>query len=69
MLEHVATRRTYLGRHAPDFEVRLFGDTAVMTGGYRQPMRAPQGGERARSTASSTQVSCERTTTAGWRFV
>jgi uncharacterized protein (TIGR02246 family) len=46
LLEHVATRHAYLEITRQDLRVRVFGDTAVVTGGIVNRMRAPGGGER-----------------------
>jgi len=46
LLEHVAVRRAYIEITRQDLLVRVFGDTAVVTGGIVNRMRAPGGGER-----------------------
>jgi ketosteroid isomerase-like protein len=67
LLEHVAARQTYLEITRLDLRVRLFGDTAVMTGGIVNRMRAPQGGERTLD-GVVTQVA-HRGADGRWRFV
>ncbi|MGP6169994.1 nuclear transport factor 2 family protein [Microbacterium sp. A204] len=46
LLEHVAVRRAYIEITRQDLRVRVFGDTAVITGGIVNRMHAPGGGER-----------------------
>lgn len=67
LLEHVGTRRAYLEITRQDLEVRVFGDTAVMTGGIVNRMRAPGGGERTLD-GIVTQV-LHRGSDDAWRFV
>ncbi|BDZ40086.1 nuclear transport factor 2 family protein [Microbacterium suwonense] len=52
LLEHVAVRRAYIEITRQDLHVRVFGDTAVITGGIVNRMHAP-GGASARSTVWS----------------
>lgn len=67
LLEHVAARRAYLEITRQDLLVRIFGDTAVITGGIVNRMRAPQGGERTVD-GVVTQV-LRRGADGQWRFV
>ena len=67
LLEHVATRQAYLEITRQDVRVRVFGDTAVVTGGIVNRMRAPQGGERTVD-GVVTQV-LHRGDDGRWRFV
>lgn len=67
LLEHVATRGVYLEITRQDLQVRVFGDTAVMTGGIVNRMKAPQGGERTID-GVVTQV-LHRGADGAWRFV
>ncbi len=67
LLEHVATRQAYLEITRQDLLVRVFGDTAVVTGGIVNRMRAPQGGERTVD-GVVTQV-LHRGADQQWRFV
>jgi len=67
LLEHVATRQAYLEITRQDLLVRVFGDTAVVTGGIVNRMRAPQGGERTLA-GVVTQV-LHRGADHQWRFI
>jgi len=67
LLEHVAVRRTYIEITRQDLQVRVFGDTAVMTGGIVNRMHAPGGGERTLD-GVVTQV-LHRSDDGRWRFV
>lgn len=67
LLEHVAARRAYLEISRQDLNIRIFGDTAVMTGGITNRMRAPDGGERILS-GVVTQV-LHKGADRQWRFV
>lgn len=67
LLEHVGTRRAYLEITRHDLEVRVFGDTAIVTGGIVNRMRSPQGGERVID-GVVTQV-LHRGGDGRWRFV
>ena len=67
LLEHVATRQAYLEITRQDLQVRVFGDTAILTGGIVNRMRAPQGGERTID-GVVTQV-LHRGADGRWRFV
>ena len=52
LLEHVATRRAYLEITRQELQVQVFGDTAILTGGIVNRMRAPRAASGS-STASS----------------
>jgi uncharacterized protein (TIGR02246 family) len=67
LLEHVAIRQAYLEITRQDVRVRVYGDTAVVTGGIVNRMRAPQGGERTVD-GVVTQV-LHRGDDGRWRFV
>lgn len=67
LLEHVAIRQAYLEITRQDVRVRVYGDTAVVTGGIVNRMRAPQGGERTVD-GVVTQV-LHRGDEGRWRFV
>lgn len=67
LLEHVSTRQAYLGITRQDLKVRIFGDTAVLTGGIVNRMKAPDGGERTLD-GVVTQVA-HRGDDGRWRFV
>lgn len=67
LLEHVAVRRAYIEITRQDLLVRVFGDTAVMTGGIVNRMHAPDGGERIVD-GVVTQV-LHRDADGQWRFV
>lgn len=67
LLEHVATRQAYLGMRRRDLNVRLFGDTAVLTGELVNTLRSPDGGERTLA-GVVTQV-LHRGEDGAWRFV
>jgi uncharacterized protein (TIGR02246 family) len=67
LLEHVAIRQAYLEITRQDVRVRVYGDTAVVTGGIVNRMRATQGGERTVD-GVVTQV-LHRGDDGRWRFV
>jgi ketosteroid isomerase-like protein len=67
LLEHVAVRHAYIEITRQDLLVRVFGDTAVMTGGIVNRMHAPGGGERTID-GVVTQV-LHRGDDGQWRFV
>lgn len=67
LLEHVAVRRAYIEITRQDLLVRVFGDTAVITGGIVNRMHAPGGGERIVD-GVVTQV-LHRGDDGHWRFV
>ncbi|MFJ3383187.1 MULTISPECIES: FAD-dependent monooxygenase [unclassified Curtobacterium] len=67
LLEHTATRRTYLEITRGDLDIRVVGDVAVVTGPITNRMRAPEGGERTLA-GVATQV-LVRDDEHGWRFV
>ncbi|GGD70688.1 nuclear transport factor 2 family protein [Microbacterium murale] len=67
LLEHVSVRRAYIEITRQDLLVRVFGDTAVVTGGIVNRMHAPGGGERIVD-GVVTQV-LHRGEDGQWRFV
>lgn len=67
LLEHVSVRRAYIEITRQDLLVRVFGDTAVITGGIVNRMHAPDGGERIVD-GVVTQV-LHRAGDGAWRFV
>ncbi|GAA2229281.1 nuclear transport factor 2 family protein [Herbiconiux moechotypicola] len=46
LLEHVALRRAYLEITRGELDIRVVGDTAVLTGPMRNRLRTAEGGER-----------------------
>lgn len=69
LLEHVATRRPYLGTRRGDLAIRVVGDVAVMTGELVNRLRTQEGGERTLG-GVATQVLVRADDAAlGWRFV
>lgn len=67
LLEHVGVRRAYIEITRQGLLVRVFGDTAVITGGIVNRMHAPGGGERIVD-GVVTQV-LHRFDDGQWRFV
>ncbi len=67
LIEHTTTRRAYLEITRGDLNIRVFGDTAVITGAISNRMRAAAGGERTLS-GEATQV-LHRGADGFWRFV
>lgn len=68
LLEHVAVRRAYIEITRQDLLVRVFGDTAVITGGIVNRMHAPGGGGERIVDGVVTQV-LHRGRDGQWRFV
>lgn len=69
LLEHVATRRPYLGTDRGELNIRLVGDVAIMTGALVNRLRTKEGGERVLG-GVATQVLVRADDAAlGWRFV
>ena len=67
LLEHTRVRRAYLEIVRGDLNIRVVGDTAVVTGPISNRMRAPGGGERTLE-GVATQV-LARGEDGDWRFV
>lgn len=67
LLEHTATRRAYLQIERGPLTVRVYGDTAVLTGQIRNRLRTAEGGERTLG-GVATQVAV-RSADGRWRFV
>lgn len=67
LLEHTATRRAYREIRRGDLLVRVFGDTAVVTGSMTNRLRNPDDSERT-VTGEVTQV-LHRDAHGDWRFV
>ena len=69
LLEHVATRRPYLGTTRGELNIRLIGDVAVITGDLVNQLRTKEGGERTLG-GVATQVLVRADDAAlGWRFI
>ncbi|MGC5076392.1 nuclear transport factor 2 family protein [Agrococcus sp. DT81.2] len=69
LLEHVATRRPYLGTSRGELTIRVVGDVAVITGDLVNRLRTKEGGERTLG-GVATQVLVRADDAAlGWRFV
>jgi ketosteroid isomerase-like protein len=67
LIEHTSTRRAYLEITRGDLNIRVMGDTAVITGPIINRMRAASGGERILG-GVATQV-LHRDDAGDWRFV
>jgi len=67
LLEHVATRKAYLGIEREDLTVRVLGDVAVVTGRIVNRLASPDGSERLLA-GPVTQV-LRRCDDDAWRFV
>ncbi|MGC3992819.1 MAG: nuclear transport factor 2 family protein [Propionicimonas sp.] len=67
LLEHVATRRPYLGTTRGELNIRVVGDVAIMTGPLVNRLRSPDGGERTVG-GMVTQV-LRRCDDGKWRFL
>jgi len=69
LLEHVATRRPYLGTKRGDLAIRMIGDIAVMTGGLENRLRTKEGGERTLGGVATQVLVRAADATYGWRFL
>lgn len=67
LLEHTATRQAYLAIERGELNVRIFGETAVVTGSITNRLRNPDDSERT-VTGEVTQV-LHRGADGAWRFV
>lgn len=69
LLEHVATRRPYLGTKRGDLDIRLIGDVAVMTGDLENRLRTKEGGERTLGGVATQVLVRAADASYGWRFI
>lgn len=67
LLEHTATRRAYREIRRGDLSVRVFGDTAVVTGSMTNRLRNPDDSER--TVAGEVTQVLNRDAHGVWRFV
>lgn len=67
LLEHVATRQAYLGMKRGELNVRIAGDTAVVTGELVNTLVNPSGGER--TIAGPVIQVLHRGDDGAWRFI
>jgi ketosteroid isomerase-like protein len=67
LLDHVATRKAYLGISRGELTIRTVGDVAVMTGRIENRLSSPDGGERILA-GPVTQV-LRRCEDGAWRFI
>ena len=67
LLEHTRTRQVYLDIQRGELLVRVYGDTAILTGPIRNRLRTEAGGERTLG-GVATQV-LHRDAEGTWRFV
>ena len=67
LLEHTATRRAYLQITRGELLVRVYGDTAVLTGPIRNRLRTADGGERELGGVAMQVL--RRGDDGAWRFV
>ncbi len=66
LLHHIESRRQFVAVERPGLEVRVYGDTAVLTGGLLNTLRPP--GQALRQMKGfATQVA--RLENEAWRFV
>jgi ketosteroid isomerase-like protein len=69
LLEHVATRRPYLGTVRGELTIRVAGDVAIMTGELVNRLRTKEGGERTLGGVATQVLVRAADAELGWRFV
>lgn len=69
LLEHVATRRPYLGTTRGELNIRVVGDVAIMTGDLVNRLRTKEGGERTLGGVATQVLLRVENSALGWRFV
>jgi ketosteroid isomerase-like protein len=65
-IENIMTKTQFLALEWPDLKVRLFGDTAVLTGLHLLHAKRPDGSE---VHLKATGIQVARKTPQGWKFV
>ena len=66
LLQHILSRRQFVAIERPDLTVRVYGKTAILTGGLINTLQPP-GQERRQMKGFATQVA--RLEDGTWRFV